>query len=382
MYNSKKTKINSKTKITYHSKKQFSGSVRNTTITKFVWMLIFCLVTGFAIYTLTKLVKQQQSLQTRAAVGTAEVKVFPTTTSMPPDNLFKIMVNPSKPVAFAHVELIFDKSLLNVVQINPSTVLTRIIKQSSVAEANTSGKISITYALDPAQRNTPPSGGFVLGEIRMTALNQNLNVSTAITVDQNSLQIVDMDAIALNTNAIGSSIVPSTSPTASPTTSTTTPTPGTITSSTLSFVASDDATIEAATPQSNHGKKTILEVDHSGEKDFLLKFNVSGVGERQVRSAKVRLYTVNSSRLGGIVYVATHSDWNESTVSWNTAPAIQGSPIATLGQVRLSRWVEVDVTSAITKDGTYTIRIKSTNADGADYSSRESSKQPQLILTF
>jgi hypothetical protein len=56
--------------------------------------------------------------------------------------------------------------------------------------------------------------------------------------------------------------------------------------------------------------------------------------------------------------------------------------LASLGAVSASIWYEVDVTSLVTGDGTYSLRISSTSTNGADYSSQEGANSPELVLTL
>ncbi len=151
---------------------------------------------------------------------------------------------------------------------------------------------------------------------------------------------------------------------------------------TLTFAPDADATLRFASPTTNFGAATSLEVDSSSLKDFLLRFTVSGVGTGTVTSAKLRLTCVDSSPRGGDFTVAASNLWTESTVTWNTAPAA-GAPAASLFQVAAGTTYDVDLTSLIHGDGTYTLRVTSPNADGADYASKEGvlTSRPQLILT-
>jgi len=75
----------------------------------------------------------------------------------------------------------------------------------------------------------------------------------------------------------------------------------------------------------------------------------------------MRLYSLDASNVGGVFYRVLDNTWQEETVNWNTAPATSGTPLATLGAVALGNWVEVDLTSIITGDGTYSLRIASTS---------------------
>ncbi len=45
-------------------------------------------------------------------------------------------------------------------------------------------------------------------------------------------------------------------------------------------------------------------------------------------------------------------------------------------------WVDYDVSSEVTGDGTYTFALISNSTDGVTFSSREGPKPPQLVITF
>ena len=68
-------------------------------------------------------------------------------------------------------------------------------------------------------------------------------------------------------------------------------------------------------------------------------------------------------------------------MTWNTAPAADTTLLASLGAVSVNTWYEVDITSLITGDGTYSLRI-SDSIGGADYYSKEGSNPPELVLTL
>jgi hypothetical protein len=75
--------------------------------------------------------------------------------------------------------------------------------------------------------------------------------------------------------------------------------------------------------------------------------------------------------------------WGEGTVNWNTAPSADAAILASLGRVSANTWYEVDVTSLVTGDGTFSLKMNSTNADGAYYSTKEGAVgfAPQLVIT-
>jgi hypothetical protein len=150
---------------------------------------------------------------------------------------------------------------------------------------------------------------------------------------------------------------------------------------TLTFVPDADATIRSDYPGNNYAAASTIATDGSPIKDFLIRFTVTGVGTQTVTNAKLRLACTDNSPYGGTFAVAANT-WTESTVTWSTAP-VAGSTVATLGKVVAGSVYEVDVSSLIHGDGTYTLRISSTSSDGADYTSREGvlSARPQLVLS-
>jgi RHS repeat-associated protein len=150
-------------------------------------------------------------------------------------------------------------------------------------------------------------------------------------------------------------------------------------SGSLSFNPVDDASIRSASPTNNYGSDTTLEVDNSPIKHFLLKFDVTGINGGQVTNAKLCLYNVGGANEGGDFYHVSNDSWQEETVTWNNAPAAEGDPLASLGDVNPDTWYELNLTSHITADGTYSLRV-SDSVGGADYSSKEGSNAPKLLV--
>jgi chitodextrinase len=157
----------------------------------------------------------------------------------------------------------------------------------------------------------------------------------------------------------------------------------------LIFTPTNDARILSGSPTTNYGSSSTLTVDNSPVTHFLLKFNVAGLAA-PVLSAKLRLYNTNDPSVrGGNFYRAANTDstgapWSEKTVTWNTAPAYNGSAaIASLGQVNAGTWREVDVTGLVTGNGIYSLRITSPSGDGANYASKEKTGfAPRLVITL
>ena len=86
---------------------------------------------------------------------------------------------------------------------------------------------------------------------------------------------------------------------------------------------------------------------------------------------------------GGQFYRATSTAWSESTVTWQTAPSADPALLTSLGPVSSGSWYEVDLTSLVVGDGTYSLRVSSSSSDGAHYASKERTGgvAPQLVVT-
>jgi hypothetical protein len=152
---------------------------------------------------------------------------------------------------------------------------------------------------------------------------------------------------------------------------------------TLTFVADADASLRSGSPTTNYGAATTLETDNSPVKNFLVRFTVSGVGTSTVTAATLRLACSDPSPRGGDVTLAASTPWTENAVTWATAPAA-GATAASIGSVVAGTTYQADLSSIIHGDGTYTLRIVTPNADGADFVSREGTlaSRPQLNVTL
>ncbi len=147
-----------------------------------------------------------------------------------------------------------------------------------------------------------------------------------------------------------------------------------------SFQPTDDARVSLGFPTKNYGSSDFLRVRDAGSSshESYLKFTVTGLTGSPT-SAKLRLFVTNGSPDGGDIYLVENS-WDESTITANTAPVISGSPIASTGSVANNTMIEVDVTSAITGNGTFSFGLRSASSNSAFYSSKEGANPPQLEI--
>src|SRR5436309_4065137 len=106
-----------------------------------------------------------------------------------------------------------------------------------------------------------------------------------------------------------------------------------------------DTYVQSDLPTTNFGTRTLLAVDNgvatnpgtTGVQRTFLRVNVSGVGARPVAAAHLKLQVANATNAnsvtGGSIHRITNCSWSETTMTWNTQPAIDGPPLGTLGAV-------------------------------------------------
>lgn len=155
------------------------------------------------------------------------------------------------------------------------------------------------------------------------------------------------------------------------------------TAGTATFAAKEDQTILSSSRNSHdskYGNKNVLRVDGSPATNFLVKFEVNGLDNKTVTSAKLRLYNTEGSFSGGRFY-STTNNWHDDTLTWKNAPAAYNW-MGSLRWVSSKRWYEVDVTKFVTGNGTYSFRATSSSYDGASYSSIEGGKAPELKVSY
>ncbi|WP_327372663.1 DNRLRE domain-containing protein [Streptomyces sp. NBC_01216] len=150
------------------------------------------------------------------------------------------------------------------------------------------------------------------------------------------------------------------------------------------FSPSADTYVDSGKAGTNYGTSHQLGVDHSPVKQMFLKFTVSGVSQPVTR-ATLRMHVDDVSGAqsgnGGTFQAMSNTTWSETSVTYNNKPSVDGAVLGSLGAVSRNTWYEVDVTSYVTGNGTYSVGVTSTSSDGADYDSRESgATAPQLLV--
>ena len=149
------------------------------------------------------------------------------------------------------------------------------------------------------------------------------------------------------------------------------------------FLPVADTHLRQAAPTTNYGTVTSLSSDAGAgvEERPVLKFTVSGASGTVV-DARLRVWVTNGSGNGPQV-VPSDPGWVEGTVTWNTAPALTGGAVANAGAMAANAWHEINVTSAISGNGTYSFTLVPESTDGVQFNSREAAtNRPELVVTW
>jgi hypothetical protein len=166
-------------------------------------------------------------------------------------------------------------------------------------------------------------------------------------------------------------------PTAPPTaTPVPTPTPAPVTTP---FAPVADSYVDASAPTVNHGSETQIRVDGSPVVRSYLRFNVTGL-TGTVTNATLRIWANSAQTTGYDAYPVADTTWGETTITDSNAPVF-GAKLGSSGKVTASTWTSVNVTAAVSGNGTYSFGLSTTNATALGLSSRTGANPAQLVIT-
>ncbi len=150
----------------------------------------------------------------------------------------------------------------------------------------------------------------------------------------------------------------------------------------LTFTVGADTYVNSGSPTTNYGTATSWRVEGSPDLHAYLRFTVQGLAGSSIASAYLKVYTNSSSSVGINALVVADNSWGETTVTYNTAPAL-GSLLASSGAITAGSWVTLNVSSYITGEGTYSFGIKSPGSTALSFASKESgANAAQLIVNL
>lgn len=202
-----------------------------------------------------------------------------------------------------------------------------------------------------------------------------------------SLPASDTPTEVLNTPETGTTSPPTLTPEANDPTSTAEAATATASSGgatqgvPLLFVAEADAQVRESHPDKNYGSDTELRADGEGDsgRESFIRFRVNDAPD-PIQEARLRIYVTDNGTDNGPAIYATDSSWDESSITWSNRPAPIGDALDNKDRLGSNSWVEYDVASVVTGNGTFSFVLVADSSDGVVFSSREGSQPPQLVL--
>jgi len=153
--------------------------------------------------------------------------------------------------------------------------------------------------------------------------------------------------------------------------------PATPAAASSTFTPVADSYVDASGPGVNHGTETTLRADAFPVRTSYLRFTVHDVGSST--SAVLRLHAETASRVGIRVAAVAADTWTETGVTYANAPAA-GTVLDTSAGFSADQWLTLDVSGLVTGDGTYSLRLSTTDDTAIRISSRESAYPPVLLV--
>ena len=149
----------------------------------------------------------------------------------------------------------------------------------------------------------------------------------------------------------------------------------------FTFTPTADAYVIKSQASSNFGGSTSLRADASPVTRSYLRFALTGLNGASVQSAKLRVYANSTNSTGISILALSNNTWSESTIAYRNAPA-PGALITRSTGFSSGSWVELDVSSYVKAQVTYSLVITTTSSTNINMSSREAgATAPQLVVT-
>jgi parallel beta-helix repeat protein len=227
-------------------------------------------------------------------------------------------------------------------------------------------EVSVTW--DPSSDNLGVTGYAVYRdgvEVGSVPGGQTSFADTSVLPDTTYQYTVDAVDAAANRSAQSA-----------PPASVTTPSPP----SAFTVVAEADAYVDAASGSTNFGSSTQLRADGLPLVRSFVRFTVNSNGAA-LDSVLLRVHPGSSHSLGFEVVSVADNSWDEATVTHDSAP-LTGAVVGASGPVSAGTYVEIDVSSVVTQDGTYSFALVPLNNTNLRMSSRATANAPELAVTL
>lgn len=145
-----------------------------------------------------------------------------------------------------------------------------------------------------------------------------------------------------------------------------------------STTPSADSYVRDDQPTANFGTATSIQARTTPNFNAYLKFTVSGLVGR-VSKATLQLYSRSTGATVVKVSKVSDTTWSQSTLTYANAPAI-GAVVGSTGALTAGAWTSVDVSTAVTGNGTYSFALTAGATAARIFDSKEGQNPPQLVV--
>lgn len=146
-----------------------------------------------------------------------------------------------------------------------------------------------------------------------------------------------------------------------------------------------DVMAKEATPATNHGAATNLQVSNQSgyRKIIFLQFNVTGIPSGSTGiSAQLRLRSQTTASSRPITAKAVASTaWTETGLTWSNKPAL-GATLGSDSSHTSGQDSTFDVSAHVTGNGTFALGLDTTYSGDTSFTSAEGGVAPQLVVTY
>ena len=167
-------------------------SLLGKTLKRLFFVLLLLAGIPLAVYS----VKLVTNLFPKAAPETVEIFFNPENSSIPylGTRSIQLMLDAkTNQIGFTRVELTFDTSKIKLnSEIQTTNKLKTVVQKTSMADANSSGRVVIALGLAAEDKANPPTGVFDLATLVFKSNTSSPNQSASIVIDGGKVQIVDL----------------------------------------------------------------------------------------------------------------------------------------------------------------------------------------------
>jgi hypothetical protein len=150
---------------------------------------------------------------------------------------------------------------------------------------------------------------------------------------------------------------------------------------TNSFPVAADAHTTVSKPSANYGTATSMKIDSDPLATGYLRFDLSGLSG-SVTKATLRLWATNASDSGLGVRSVSGTTWREQIVTHDTRPAVSSTGLSVSGSHEARRWLSLDVTTAVTGNGSLSLALVGESSTQLMIGAREAGalRTPTLVV--